>query len=145
MSLEWKLRASYEILTMPVMAQVAESAGNGALTAYERHAAAAAFIMRCERKLIPLHMAYVRLQFGRDAVNMGLLVEYLAGCLGTGIHHRRTIEKILRAYCGEKIGLREIRKSMACGMLKAVTCRNRAYDEMDRLHTGAMEALAGMR
>ncbi|MGH8685408.1 MAG: hypothetical protein ACREUM_08690, partial [Nitrosospira sp.] len=48
---------------------------------------------------------------------------------------------IIRAYCGEKIGLREIRKSMSCGMLKAVSYRNQAYDAMDVLHAQAMDRL----
>ena len=51
--------------------------------------------------------------------------------VGTGIHHRRGIQQIIRAYCGERTGLREIRKSLECGMLKAATLRNRAYDALD--------------
>ena len=52
-----------------------------------------------------------------------------------------SIEQIVRAYCGEKIGLREIRKSMSCGMLKAVSYRNQAYDLLDAIHLQAMDRL----
>jgi|GEM_PF-6586440 len=92
----------------------------------------------CERSLPPLHMAYIRIQFGREARGFDVLVDHLAA---NGLHSRRTIEKIIRAYCGENIGLREIRKSMSCGMLKAVSYRNRAYDELDAIHLQAMERL----
>jgi hypothetical protein len=46
---------------------------------------------------------------------------------------------MIRAYCGEKIGLREIRKSMSCGMLKAVSYRNQAYDTLDVIHAQTMD------
>ena len=39
----------------------------GELTAYDRHAQAALILNLCERALSALHMAYVRVQFGREA------------------------------------------------------------------------------
>jgi len=45
------------------------------------------------------------------------------------------------AYCGERIGLREIRKSLNSGMLKAASLRNRGYDLLDVIHEQAMEIL----
>lgn len=116
-------------------------AGNGELTAHDRHAQAALILSLCERVLPALHMAYVRTQFGREAGGFDLLVRHLAANFGTGLHGRRSIEQIIRAYCGEKIGLREIRKSMSCGMLKAVSYRNQAYDALDVLHAQAMDRL----
>jgi hypothetical protein len=70
-----------------------------------------------------------------------LLVHHLAANLRIGPHGRLSIEKIIRAYCGENVGLREIRRSMACGMLKAVSYRNKAYDALDVIHAQAIDRL----
>lgn len=116
-------------------------AGNGELTVHDRHAQAALILSLCERILPSVHMAYVRVQFGREASGFELLTHHLAANFGTGLHSRRSIEQMIRAYCGEKIGLREIRKSMSCGMLKAVSYRNQAYDTLDVIHAQAMDRL----
>lgn len=108
---------------------------------FDRHAQAALIIARCERVLSPLHMDYIRVQFGREASGFESLSRHLAANFGAGIYARRAIEIIIRAYCGEKIGLREIRKALACGMLKAASLRNQGYDQLDALHSQAMEIL----
>lgn len=115
--------------------------GSGELTAHDRHAQAALILSLCERVLPPPHMAYVRVQYGREASGFALLAQHLAANFGTGVHGRRSIEQIIRAYCGERIGLREIRRSMSCGMLKAVSYRNQAYDALDIIHAQAMDRL----
>jgi hypothetical protein len=114
---------------------------NGELTAYDLHAQAALILSLCNRILSDLHMAYINVQFGREASGFDLLSRHLAANFGTGIHNRRGIEQIIRAYCGQKIGLREIRKTMACGMLKAASLRNRGYDALDLIHDQAMDML----
>lgn len=129
------------INAMRAAGTVAGSAGNPGLTVHDRHAQAALILTLCERVLSPLHLAYIRVQFGREAGGIAPLVQYLAAGFGTGLHHRRGIERILRAYCGERVGLREIRRSLACGMLKAVSCRNQVYDRLDVLHAQAMDRL----
>lgn len=118
-----------------------EGSASDELTAYDLHAQAALILSLCERVLSELHMAYVRVQFGREASGFDLLGRHLAANFGTGMHSRRAIEQIIRAYCGEKIGLRELRKSLSCGMLKAASLRNRGYDTLDLLHDQAMEIL----
>lgn len=149
---ERALRWAYETTSRPIVKissvndmregnRAGGTAGNGELTAHDRHAQAALILGLCERVLPALHMAYVRIQFGREASGFDLLACHLAANFGTGLHGRRSIEQIIRAYCGEKIGLREIRKSMSCGMLKAVSYRNQAYDAMDVLHAQAMDRL----
>jgi hypothetical protein len=114
---------------------------NGELTAYDRHAQAALILGLCERILPALHMAYVSVQFGREASGFDLLTRHLTANFGTGMHSRRGTEQIIRSYCGEKSGLRELRKSMACGMLKAASLRNRGYDALDMIHNQAMDIL----
>lgn len=147
---ERALRWAYETTSRPIVKissvndmregnRAGQVGANGELTAHDRHAQAALILGLCERVLPALHMAYVRIQFGREASGFDLLTSHLAAHFGTGLHSRRSIEKIIRAYCGEKIGLREIRKSMSCGMLKAVSYRNQAYDALDVIHAQAMD------
>jgi hypothetical protein len=149
---EHALKWAYETISRPIVkissvndmreaSMAAGSSGNGELTVHDRHAQAALILALCERVLPTLHMAYVRIQFGREASGSDILAHHLAANFGTGVHSRRSIDLIIRAYCGERTGLREIRKSLRCGMLKAVSLRNRAYDALDVLHAQAMDRL----
>ena len=145
------LRWAYETTNTPIIKissvnvmRGPDGTGGGAdgeLTAYDRHAQAALILSLCERVLPGLHMAYVRVQFGREAGGFDLLTRHLAANFGTGVHSRRGIEQIIRAYCGEKIGLREIRKCMSCGTLKAAALRNGGYDALDLIHAQTMDIL----
>lgn len=146
------LRWAYETSNRPIVKissvnamrgpdRAGEPGADGELTVHDLHAQAALIIALCERALPRLHMAYVRLQFGREAGGIDLLAHHVAAGLGSGMHSRRGIQQIIRAYCGEKTGLREIRKSLACGMLKAASLRNRAYDTLDVIHDRAIHTL----
>jgi hypothetical protein len=146
---EHALRWSYEISNRPIVKVSSingmrgpESAITEEITSHDQHAQAALIIGMCERILSPLHMAYVRVQFGRENGGFDLLGRHLVGGFGTGLHSRRGIEQIIRAYCGEKIGLRELKKSMSCGMLKAASLRSRGYDMLDSLHAQAMDTIS---
>jgi hypothetical protein len=149
---EHALRWAYETSNSPIVKISSIHAMRGAdrgegglskdeLTPYDFHAQAALILSLCSRVLSPLHMAYVSVQFGREAAGFDLLGRHLAANFGTGMHSRRAIEQIIRAYCGEKIGLRELRKTMACGMLKAASLRNRGYDVLDAIHVHAIDVL----
>ena len=105
------------------------------------HAEATLLLSKCERALGPLHFSYIRVQFGREAGGFEMLGRHLAANFGAGQHRSRAIEQIIMAYCGERIGLREIRKSLNSGMLKAASLRNRGYDLLDVIHEQAMEIL----
>ena len=149
---ERALKWAYETISRPIVkissvndmreaSRAGGASGNGELTAHDRHAQAALILALCERVLPTLHMAYVRIQFGREAAGFDILAHHLAANFSTGLHSRRSIDQIIRAYCGERIGMREIRKSLCCGMLKAVSLRNRAYDTLDMIHAQAMDRL----
>jgi hypothetical protein len=149
---ERALKWAYETISRPIVkissvndmraaSRAGQASGNGELTVHDRHAQAALILALCERVLPTLHMAYVRIQFGREAAGSDILAHHLAANFGTGVHSRRSIDQIVRAYCGERIGLREIRKSLRCGMLKAVALRNKAYDALDAIHAQAMDRL----
>jgi len=105
------------------------------------HAEATLLLSKCERALGQLHFSYIRVQFGREAGGFEMLGRHLAANFGAGQYRSRAIEQIIRAYCGERIGLREIRKSLNCGMLKAALLRNRGYDLLDAIHDQAMGIL----
>lgn len=145
------LRWAYETINTPIIKissvnamRGPDGAGGvpeGELTPYDRHAQAALIVSLCERALPAVYMAYIRVQFGREAGGFHLLARHLAANFGTGLHSRRGIEQIIRAYCGEKIGLREIRKCMACGTLKAAALRNGGYDALDLIHVQTMDIL----
>ncbi len=146
------LRWAYETSNRPIVKissvnamrgpnRAGEPGADGELTVHDLHAQAALIIALCERVLPRLHMAYVRLQFGREAGGIDLLAHHVAAGFGSGMHGRRGIQQIIRAYCGEKTGLREIRKSLACGMLKAASLRNRAYDTLDVIHDRVIHTL----
>lgn len=105
----------------------------------EHHDEASLLLNKCEDVLPPLHFAYIRVQFGREVGGFELLSAHLAS--NFGLHSRMGIELIIRAHSGEKIGLREIRKALGSGMLKAASLRNRGYDLLDVIHEQVMEAL----
>jgi hypothetical protein len=145
-SAEQALRWAYETSSRPIVKVAsinamrgAEKPSNDELTPYDRHAQAAMILGLCERVLPDLHMAYVRVQFGREAGGFELLARHIAANFGAGLHSRRAIEKIIRAYCGEKIGIREIKTLLQCRTLKAVSLRNRAFDALDVIHAQAMD------
>jgi hypothetical protein len=148
-SAQHALRFAYETVNRPIVkissinAMRGPDSGTGEdeLSPYDLHTQAALILLMCERALPALHMAYVRVQFGREAGGVDMLARHLAANFGTGIHSRRGIEQIIRGYCGEKMGIREIKKSMACGMLKAVSYRNRGYDVLDVIHVQAIDIL----
>lgn len=143
---ESALRFAFEMSSRPVVKissinamRGAETRSNAELTPYDRHAQAAMIQSLCERVLSPLHMAYVKVKYGRDASGFDLLVRHIAANFGTGLHNRRGIEQIIRTYCGERGGLREIKRKFGCGTLKAADYRERGYDALDRLHVQAMD------
>jgi len=147
---EHALTWAYETINRPIvklssvndMREKGKSGTNDEMTPHDRHAQAAMILAMCERVLPTLHMAYVQVQFGRDGTGFSIMSYYLAGTFGTGLHSRRAIELMIRSYCGDRVGLREIKKTMSCGMLKAVSIRNRAYDALDAIHAQTMDRLA---
>lgn len=141
-SAETALRWAYEVAARPIMAQTAlrdcAHAAEDRLDVHELYAQAIAILRLTEITLTPIQLAYVQAQFGREAQGVIDLIRLLCETYWYSEYSRRSIEKIVRAYCGEKIGLREIRRSLACGMLKAVSLRNSVYDALDVIHDQAM-------
>jgi hypothetical protein len=146
MTIEDTLRWAYEHRSKPIMcASVVEKITgvfNG-LSAYDRHVQAVSIIDLCRRHMPPMRMAYIDLMFGRESSSLEMLVDHLVG-ISNNESTRRGICLIVRSYCGEKIGLREIRKTLGCGMLKAASTRNQIYDVLDNLHIEVVKDLEAL-
>src|SRR5687768_2480018 len=143
------LRWAYETTTRPIINTSWVSVtdrfllANNELTAHDCHAQAALILSLMGRVLPPLHVAYVDMQYGRNGEGLPLLLRYVAGSMGTGVYRKRAIDQMIRAYCGQKISIREIRKNLQCSATKAAELRNRAYACLDSLDGYAMAILQG--
>jgi len=140
------LRWAYETTNRPIVKissvnSMRGPSGHGELTPQDRHAQAALIMGLCERALNSLQLAYVKAQFGRDSSGFDLLVHHLAANFGTGLHSRRALDAIIRGYCGDKVGLRELQRNMSVGFLKAASLRNRGYDLFDHIHQQVIDVL----
>jgi hypothetical protein len=140
------LRWAYETTNRPIVKTSSVNSmrgpsGHGELNPHDRHAQAALIMALCERVLNSLQLAYVRAQFGRDSCGFDLLTHHLAANFGTGLHSRRALEIIIRGYCGDKVGLRQLQRNMGIGFLKAVCLRNQGYNLFDDLHQQIIDVL----
>lgn len=140
------LRWAFQVINEPIVKvssinKMRGPSGHGELTPQDRHAQAALIMSLCERVLSSLHMAYVKVQFGKDLSGMDILARYLAGQFGTGLHSRRAIEQIIRGHCGEGLVLSELKSAMRIGYLHAVAVRKKGYAALDRINSEAMSAL----
>jgi hypothetical protein len=140
------LRWAFQVINEPIVKvssinKMRGPSGYGELTPQDRHAQAALIMSLCERVLSSLHMAYVRVQFGKDSSGMDALARYLAGQFGTGLHSRRAIEQIIRGYCGDKLVLTELRKELKARYPNAVASRNKGYDALDAMNSHVMSVL----
>src|SRR5687768_15996275 len=138
------LRWAYETTTRPIINTSWVSItdkfllANDELTAHDCHAQAALILSLMGRVLSPLHVAYVDMQYGRNGAGLSLLMRYVAATMGTGVYRKRAIDQLVRAYCGQKIGIREIRKSLECGTTKAAAVRDKVYACLDNLEAHSM-------
>ena len=140
------LRWAYETTNRPIVKTssingMRGASGHGELTPQDRHAQAALIMALCDRVLSPLHLAYIKAQFGRDSSGFDMLVHHLAANFGTGMHSRRGIEQIIRGHCGDKLVLSDLQSNMRIGYIKAAALRSRGYDALDKLSSQAMNTL----
>lgn len=147
---EHALRWAFEVSSKPIVKISSINKMRGSdqtsceeVTTHDQHAQAALIIGLCERVLNPVQMAYVRIQFGRENSGMELMERHLAAYFGTGMYNRRAIQAIILAYCNSgKMGIRDIKKILSCGMLKAAVFRNRGYDFLDSVHSQAIDTIS---
>jgi hypothetical protein len=108
----------------------------GDLNEREKHAQAAQIVAMIERQLGSGSpgMAYLIMQYGRNATHIGVLVNYAAAGLATGFNSRRGIEKCIRSYCGQTIGIHAIRTDLRISLKSAQDTRRDVFGRMDSLH-----------
>lgn len=141
------LQQAYETVSRPVVeiCRMAHREPLGvapALNAHERHAEAAGLIRWCEHNLSPLQMAYVRIYYGGDERGLELLEHYMEAALAPWRYGREGIRTLIRGYASEgKVGLREIRRDIGCGIMKAIAYRTLTYGILDDLHVQVMRKL----
>jgi hypothetical protein len=140
------LRWAFQVINEPIVKvssinKMRGPSGHGELTPQDRHAQAALIMSLCERVLSSLHMAYVKVQFGKDLSGMDILAHHLARQFGTGVHSRRAIEQIIRGYCGDRLVLSELKREMKARYPNAVASRNKGYDALDALNSYVMGVL----
>lgn len=98
-------------------------------------------IMACvERSVDSIEMAYLRAYYGHELHNgdlarivMDILVQAVVGSLGTGLHKRRGIQKLILNYFGHDIAFRHIRTELACSLDNANKMRIQVYDALSDL------------
>ena len=106
------------------------------LTGLERRGQAAMIVgmmARAAGEGSPGH-AYLLMQYGRDGALLDVLVRYVATGLTTGAHSRCGIEKCLRSYCGQEIGISALCKDIGVNRAAAMAYRKNIYARMDSLH-----------
>lgn len=133
-SVNQALRYAYEATSKPICPGSLPSTVprvqrmNEALYLQEKYMEALTIIRKAENGLPEVNRALLRLLYqGINSQDLQILVyQHLK------VDNHRAAELIIRAYCGDKrVGLRELRRSLGCGMLKAVSLRNRCYDALD--------------
>lgn len=106
------------------------------LTGLEQHGQAALIVGNVARAVgegSPGH-AYLLMQYGRDAALLDVLVRHIVAGMPTGAHSRRGIEKCIRGYCGQEIGISALCKDLAVNRTVATAYRKDLYARMDVLH-----------
>lgn len=151
-SVEHALRKSYQTMNRLIVktSSINDMRASGAgrdtsgigLTPQEAHAQAAMIIGLVERTLgeTPA-MAYVLMQYGRDAAKIDTLIRFVAAGMSTGFQSRRGLEKCIRCYCGQKIGIVPIRTDFRARMENTLEARKDVYARLDSLHQDAIRRL----
>jgi len=112
------------------------------LTGQEQHGQAAMIVGSVTRAVgegSHCH-AYLLMQYGRDARLIDVLVRYLAAGMTTGFNSRRAIEKCVRSYCGQTIGINAVCADLRIRKADALEYRRDMHARLDVLHRNTMAA-----
>jgi len=110
------------------------AAGNGDMTPHDRHAQAAIIMALVERAIDVNGQAYVMAHYGRELAGseheralVNHLVRAVIETFPPGTHYPRGVEKLVRNYFGQNIGMSAVRCDLHCGI-------NRANEYRDWVH-----------
>lgn len=141
------LKWAYQVLASEICKTSAVYAMRGPdaareLTAQEKHGQAALIVGMVDRAIGKgsVEHAYLIMQYGRSAEFINALVGYAAAGLATGFHSRRGIEKCVRNYCGQEIGISAIRMDLRIRKEDALAVRRDVFARLDTLHRNAMNS-----
>lgn len=141
------LKWAYQVMASTICKTTSIYAMSGAdaaidLTAHEKHGQAALIVGMVERAVGAgsVGHAYLTMQYGRSAEHIDVLVRYVAAGMPTGIHSRRGLEKCIRNYCGQQIGISAIRTDLKTRKETALEVRRDVFSRLDVLHRNVMDA-----
>lgn len=110
------------------------ASGAGEMTPQELHGQAAMIIACVERKVDIVEMCYLKAYYGRelnhDRAVAEVLTHTVVAAMGTGVHSRRGIEKLIQNYFGGDIPITQIRRDFNCNNHYANVKRNKVYDTL---------------
>lgn len=114
------------IVKMSSVNSMRGASGNGDMTPHDRHAQAAMIMAIAERAVDVNGLAYLQAHYGRELAGgeheralVNHLVRVVIGTFPTGTHYPRGVEKLVRNYFGQNIGMSAVRCDMRCGIKKA--------------------------
>lgn len=128
------------IIKMSSVNSMRGAAGNGDLTPHDRHAQAAMIVSIVEKVVDVNGQAFLRAHYGSELFGgeherqlANHLVQVVIGTLPTGMYSRRGVEKLVRIYFGQKIGMAAVRRDMRCGIKRVNECRDLVYQTLSSI------------
>lgn len=126
------------IVKMSSVNSMRGASGNGDMTPHDRHAQAAMIMAIVERAVDVNGLAYLKAHYGRELFGgeheralANHLVRVVVGTLPTGNHNPRGIEKLVRIYFGQDIGMAAVRKDFQCRHATISEYKKLVHDAMD--------------
>ena len=110
------------------------------LTPIDRHTQAALIIGMVERMDDPACKEYIEAKFSgkKQSHSVKLIMHRALASLGTGIHRRRGVYKLLLCHLGESINQRSICNDLACSYKNMMSIRTSVFNSLDTVHNKAM-------
>lgn len=151
------LQFTFSVLGRPIIKissinSMRGSSNHGDLTPYEQHAQAAMILACVERRVDIYEISYLKAYYGKELIKgqherqvADILVRAVISTLGTGMHRRRGIEKLVRIFFGQDIPMSAVRHDLGCNPSFLNQRRDQVYDVLsdigNRAETNADVAL----
>lgn len=139
------LRRMFELLNTVIVRtssvnRMRGSGGGGDMSAHDWHAQAALMMAGLERELTPIEMASIYAHYGRELRGgererwcADLLVQGVFPALPSGMHSRRGVEKLVRIYFGQDIGMRAVQFDFKCSQRTTYDYRQRIFGALNQV------------
>lgn len=148
-ALKWAFQVSgTPIVKMSSINSMRGAEGGGNMTPHDRHAQAAIILSIVEKAVDVNGLAYLKARYGRELQGgeeqravADVLVRVAMAAMPTGMHNRRGVEKLVRIYFGQEIGIPSVRKDLGCGNTKAHEIKKAVFDGLDAIGARAFGVL----